>query len=88
MQLQQQEVQIKQAEQQRKAAKDMADVELDKQKLALDAQKIALDAKNAGDKQKFEALKAAANMRDAKEKALLDAGVDMLKDTYKTKKGD
>ena len=88
LQLQQQEVQIKQAEQQRKAAKDMADVELDKQKLALDAQKIALDAKNAGDKQKFEALKAAANMRDAKEKALLDAGVDMLKDTYKTKKGD
>jgi hypothetical protein len=47
-----------------------------------------LDAKTAGDKQKFEALKAAANMRDAKEKALLDAGVDMLKDTYKTKKGD
>ena len=88
LQLQQQEVNIKQAEQQRKAAKDMADVELDKQKLALDAQKIALDAKNAGDKQKFEALKAAANMRDAKEKALLDAGVDMLKDTYKTKKGD
>ena len=88
LQLQQQEVAIKQAEQQRKAAKDMADVELDKQKLALDAQKIALNAKTAGDKQKFEALKAAANMRDAKEKALLDAGVDMLKDTYKTKKGD
>ena len=88
LQLQQQEVAIKQADQQRKAAKDMADVELDKQKLALNAQKIAQDAKNAGDKQKFEALKAAANMRDAKEKALLDAGVDMLKDTYKTKKGD
>ena len=88
LQLQQQEVAIKQAEQQRKAAKDMADVELDKQKLALDAQKIALDAKNAGDRQKFEALKTAAVMRDAKEKALLDAGVDMLKDTYKTKKGD
>ena len=88
LQLQQQEVQIKQAEQQRKAAKDMADVELDKQKLALDAQKIMLDAKTAGDKQKFEALKAAASMRDSKEKALLDAGVDMLKDTYKTKKGD
>jgi len=88
LQLQQQEVAIKQAEQQRKAAKDMADVEFDRQKLALDAQKIALDAKTAGDKQKFEALKAAANMRDAKEKALLDAGVDMLKDTYKTKKGD
>jgi hypothetical protein len=88
LQLQQQEVQIKAAEQQRKAAKDMADVELDKQKLALDAQKIMLDAKTAGDKQKFEALKAAASMRDSKEKALLDAGVDMLKDTYKTKKGD
>ena len=88
LQLQQQEVQIKQAEQQRKAAKDMADVELDKQKLALDAQKIMLNAKTAGEKQKFDALKTAASMRDAKEKALLDAGVDMLKDTYKTKKGD
>jgi hypothetical protein len=88
LQLQQQEVQIKQAEQQRKAAKDMADVELDKQKLALDAQKMMLDAKTAGEKQKFDALKTAASMRDAKEKALLDAGVDMLKDTYKTKKGD
>ena len=88
LQLQQQEVQIKAAEQQRKAAKDMADVELDKQKLALDAQKMMLDAKTAGEKQKFDALKTAASMRDAKEKALLDAGVDMLKDTYKTKKGD
>jgi hypothetical protein len=88
LQLQQQEVQIKQAEQQRKAAKDMADVELDKQKLALDAQKMMLDAKTAGDRQKFDALKTAASMRDSKEKALLDAGVDMLKDTYKTKKGD
>jgi hypothetical protein len=88
LQLQQQEVQIKQAEQQRKAAKDMADVELDKQKLALDAQKIMLNAKTAGEKQKFDALKTAAVMRDSKEKALLDAGVDMLKDNFKTKKGD
>jgi hypothetical protein len=88
LQLQQQEVAIKQAEQQRKAAKDMADVELDKQKLALDAQKIMLNAKTAGEKQKFDALKTAAVMRDSKEKALLDAGVDMLKDNFKTKKGD
>lgn len=88
LQLQQQEVQIKQAEQQRKAAKDMADVEIDKQKLALNAQKIALDAKNVNDRQKFDALKTAAGMRNEKEKALLDAGVDMLKDKYKTKKGD
>ena len=88
LQLQQQEVQIKAAEQQRKAAKDMADVELDKQKLALDAQRMMLTAKTAGEKQKFDALKTAATMRDAKEKALLDAGVDMLKDKYKTKKGD
>jgi hypothetical protein len=88
LQLQQQEVQIKQAEQQRKAAKDMADVELDKQKLALDAQRMMLTAKTAGEKQKFDALKTAATMRDAKEKALMDAGVDILKEGYKTKKGD
>ena len=88
LQLQQQEVNIKQAEQQRKATKDQVDAALQAKKLAIDEQKVVLGAKTAGDRQKFEALKTAASMRDAKEKALLDAGVDMLKDTYKTKKGD
>ena len=88
LQLQQQEVQIKAAEQQRKAAKDQADILLQTKKLSIDEQKVLMGVKNAGEKQKFEALKTAAVMRDAKEKALLDAGVDILKDRYKSKKGD
>lgn len=88
LQLQQQEVAIKGQEVQRKATKDQIDAALQAKKLEIDEQKVVLGAKTAGDRQKFEALKTAATMRDAKEKALLDAGVDMLKDTYKTKKGD
>ena len=88
LQLQQQEVQIKAAEQQRKAAKDQADILLQTKKLSIDEQKVLMGVKSAGEKQKFEALKTAAVMRDAKEKALLDAGVDILKDRYKSKKGD
>jgi len=88
LQLQQQEVAIKGQEVQRKATKDQIDAALQAKKLAIDEQKVVMGAKTAGEKQKFEALKTAAVMRDAKEKALLDAGVDMLKDTYKTKKGD
>ena len=88
LQLQQQEVQIKAAEQQRKAAKDQADILLQTKKLSIDEQKVLMGVKNAGEKQKFDALKAAATMRNEKEKALLDAGVDILKDRYKSKKGD
>jgi hypothetical protein len=90
LQLQQQEVQIKQADQQRKAAKDMADVELEKQRLALEEQRIQIDKGKAlagvqqgAEKQRYDALKSAATMKNDKEKMMLQAGVDALKEHYK-----
>jgi hypothetical protein len=95
LQLQQQEVQIKAADQQRKAAKDMADVELEKQKLAIAEQKVQIDKGKAvasiqhdAEKQKYDALKSAATMKNEKEKMLLGAGVDALKEHFKPKKGE
>jgi len=90
LQLQQQEVQIKQAEQQRKAARDMADVEIEKQKLALEEQKIQIDKGKAiasvqqgAEKQRYDALKSAATMKNDKEKMMLQAGVSALAEHYK-----
>jgi hypothetical protein len=95
LQLQQQEVQIKQADQARKAAKDMADAEINKQKLAIEEQKVQIDKAKAvaniqhdAEKQKYDALKSAATMKNEKEKMLLEAGVDALKEHYKPKKGE
>jgi hypothetical protein len=95
LQLQQQEVQIKQADQQRKAAKDMADVEIEKQRLAIAEQKVQIDKSKAvatiqhdAEKQKYDALKSAATMKNEKEKMMLQAGVDALKEHYKPKKGE
>ena len=95
LQLQQQEVQIKQADQQRKAAKDMADAEIEKQKLVIAEQKVQIDKAKAvaniqqgADKQKYDALKSAATMKNEKEKMLLSAGVDALKEHYKPQKGE
>jgi hypothetical protein len=95
LQLQQQEVQIKQADQARKAAKDMADVELEKQKLIIAEQKVQIDKAEAvaniqhdAEKQKYDALKSAATMKNEKEKMMLQAGVDALKEHYKPKKGE
>jgi hypothetical protein len=95
LQLQQQEVQIKQADQQRKAAKDMADAELEKQKLVIAEQKVQIDKAKAvaniqhdAEKQKYDALKSAATMKNEKEKMMLQAGVDALKEHYKPKKGE
>jgi hypothetical protein len=95
LQLQQQEVQIKQADQERKAAKDMADIELEKQKLIIAEQKVQIDKGKAvaaiqhdAEKQKYDALKSAATMKNEKEKMLLSAGVDALKEHYKPKKGE
>lgn len=94
LQLQQQEVQIKQADQARKAAKDMADVEIEKQRLAIAEQKVQIDKSKAvatiqhdAEKQKYDALKSAATMKNEKEKMMLQAGVDALKEHYKPKKG-
>jgi hypothetical protein len=95
LQLQQQEVQIKQADQQRKAAKDMADVEIEKQRLVIAEQKVQIDKAKAvaniqhdAEKQKYDALKSAATMKNEKEKMMLQAGVDALKEHYKPKKGE
>jgi hypothetical protein len=95
LQLQQQEVQIKQADQQRKAAKDMADIELEKQKLVIAEQKVQIDKGKAiaavqqgAEKQRYDALKSAATMKNEKEKMVLQAGTDALKEHYKPKKGE
>jgi hypothetical protein len=88
LQLQQKEVAIKEADQQRKAAKDMADVELRKEQLAIEAAKAENTSKQAGDRQRFDALKSAATMKNDKEKMMLQAGVDALKEHYKPKKGE
>jgi hypothetical protein len=90
LQLQQQEVQIKQADQARKAAKDMADVEINRQKLAIEEQKIQIDkgkaiaaVEQSGQKQRYDAMKSAAIMKDDKEKMMLQAGVNALAEHYK-----
>jgi hypothetical protein len=90
--MQQQELALKQAEQKRKEAKDMADVLLKQEQLGIEKERIAAQTKTATDKQKFEALKAAATMRNDKERLLADAGVELLKAELAppkpTKKGD
>jgi hypothetical protein len=93
LQLQQKEVSIKEADQQRKAAKDMADVELEKQKLAIAEQKVQIDKGKAiaavqqgAEKQRYDALKSAATMKNEKEKMVLQAGAEALKEHFKPKK--
>ena len=84
--------QLKQAEQQRKATKDAADIMLKQEQLGVEKERIAAQTKTATDKQKFEALKAAATMRNDKERLLADAGVELLKaelaPSKPSKKGD
>ena len=94
LQLQQQEVQIKQADQERKAAKDMADIEIEKQRLLIAEQKVQIDKGKAiaaiqsgAEKQRYDALKSAATMKNDKEKMLLQAGAEALKEHYKPQKG-
>ena len=79
IQMQQQELQLKAQEQQRKEAKDMADIALKQEQLTLEKQKIEADVKKNDDKLKFDSLKAAATMRNDKEKLVAAAGVDLLK---------
>jgi hypothetical protein len=94
LQLQQKEVAIKEADQARKAAKDMADAEINKQRLTIEEQKVQIDKAKAvaniqhdAEKQKYDALKSAATMKNEKEKMMLQAGVDALKEHYKPQKG-
>jgi hypothetical protein len=90
LQLQQKEVSIKEADQARKAAKDMADAELKRQELALQEQKIQIDkgkaiaaVQSGAEKQRYDALKSAATMKNDKEKMMMQAAADALKEHYK-----
>lgn len=83
VQMQQAELAIKQGELQRKAMKDQMDAQARQQQQALEAARILaqnelqrqkLEAQNA-----YDAVKTAAGMRDAREKQMIQAGVDALK---------
>lgn len=67
VQLQQQELQIKQGDLQRKVAKDQTDAQLKQEQLGLEAQR-----------QKLDALKAVAQMKNSKQSHLIDKGVEVL----------
>lgn len=90
IQMQMQELQIKQAEQQRKAVKDQVDAVLKAQQLAIDDKRVETQAKNDADRNKFDALKTAAQMRDEKEKMFIQEAFGALRPEKesKSKKGN
>jgi hypothetical protein len=90
IQMQMQELQIKQAEQQRKATKDQVDAILKAQQIAVEQERVATQAKNDADRNKFDALKTAAQMRDDKEKMFIQEAFEALRPEKekKPKKGD
>jgi hypothetical protein len=90
IQMQMQELQIKQAEQQRKATKDQVDAILKAQQIAVDQERVEAQAKNDADRNKFDALKTAAQMRDDKEKMFIKEAFEALRPEKekKPKKGD
>jgi hypothetical protein len=90
IQMQMQELQIKQAEQQRKVTKDQVDAMLKAQQIAVDQDRVATQAKNDADRNKFDALKTAAQMRDDKEKMFIKEAFETLRPEKekKPKKGD
>ena len=90
IQMQMQELQIKQAEQQRKTTKDQVDAMLKAQQIAVDQERVATQAKNDADRNKFDALKTAAQMRDEKEKMFIQEAFGALRPEKekKPKKGD
>jgi len=90
IQMQMQELQIKQAEQQRKATKDQVDAILKAQQIAVEQERVATQAKNDADRNKFDALKTAAQMRDDKEKMFIKEAFEALRPEKekKPKKGD
>lgn len=83
IQMQQQELQLKAQEQQRKQAKDQLDAQLKAQQIQTEQARIASQAQLEREKmeasRKNEALRAAAEMRDAREKETARIGVDILK---------
>jgi hypothetical protein len=90
IQMQMQELQIKQAEQQRKATKDQVDAMLKAQQIAVDQERVEAQAKNDADRNKFDALKTAAQMRDEKEKMFIQEAFGALRPEKekKPKKGN
>jgi hypothetical protein len=90
IQMQMQELQIKQAEQQRKVTKDQVDAILKAQQIAVDQERVATQAKNDTERNKFDALKTAAQMRDDKEKMFIKEAFEALRPEKekKPKKGD
>jgi hypothetical protein len=90
IQMQMQELQIKQAEQQRKAVKDQVDAVLKAQQIAVEEKRVETQAKNDADRNRFDALKTAAQMRDEKEKMFISEAFEALRPEKekKPKKGD
>jgi regulator of protease activity HflC (stomatin/prohibitin superfamily) len=88
--MQMQELQIKQADQQRKAIKDQVDAALKAEQIAVEKERVATQAKNDADRNKFDALKTAAQMRDDKEKMFISEAFEALRPEKekKPKKGD
>ena len=85
IQMQMQELQIKQAEQQRKVTKDQVDAMLKAQQIAVDQDRVATQAKNDADRNKFDALKTAAQMRDEKEKMFIQEAFGALRPEKESK---
>jgi hypothetical protein len=79
VQMQMQELAIKQAEQQRKQAKDQADAMLKAQQQQIEAARIAAQTQIERERMDVDKIKAAAEMRDAREKETVKLGADLMK---------
>ena len=79
IQMQMQELQIKQAEQQRKVQKDQTDAALKAQQIQTEQARIAAQTQIEQERLNTDKLKAAAQMRDEREKETMKMGVDVLK---------
>jgi hypothetical protein len=83
VQMQQQELAIKQAEVQRKAQKDQAEIEIRKRQQEIEAGRIISQNEMAKQKlqseQQIDAIRAAAEMRDGREKEIIRLGTDIAK---------
>jgi hypothetical protein len=83
IQMQQQELAIKQAEVPRKAQKDQAEIDLRKRQQEIEAGRIISQNEMAKQKlqaeQQMDAIRAAAEMRDGREKEIIRLGTDIAK---------
>ena len=83
VQMQQQELQLKAAEQQRKAQKDQTDAQLKAQQQQIEAGRIMsqmeIEREKLAANQRMEAIRAAAEMSDGRERETIKIGVDLMK---------